>query len=93
MEITSEEMFNDVIKTRVLIDFYATWCGPCKMMHPIIDNIKSIKTYKLDVDKFENIARKYGVLSIPTLIIFENGELIDKKIGYVPEEILNEWIK
>lgn len=93
MEIISEEMFNEVIKERCLIDFYATWCGPCKMMSPIIENIKEIKSYKLDVDKFPNITKKYGVMSIPTLIIFENNVEVNRKIGYTPEEILKSWVK
>lgn len=97
MEITSEEMFLELIKNeKVLVDFYATWCGPCKMMHPVLETISNsrseVKVVKVDVDKFENLAKKYGVMSIPTLILFENGELIDKKIGFTPANVLNEWI-
>ena len=91
----STENFNELINSDyVLVDFYATWCGPCKMMHPILENIinHSIKVIKVDVDKFENIAKEYAILSIPTLVLIKNGEMIDKKIGYTPEPELIKWI-
>jgi len=97
MEIINENNFNELINNDyVLVDFYATWCGPCKMMAPILDNISlsrdNIKIAKVDVDKFENIARTYGVMSIPTLILFKNGQMIDKKVGYTAEKLLIDWI-
>lgn len=93
----SNENFNDLISSQyVLVDFYATWCGPCKMMHPVLENVANsrneIKIVKVDVDKFEDIARRYGVMSIPTLVLFKNGLEIDKKIGYLAEPLLNNWI-
>lgn len=88
--------FNNLINDDfVLVDFYATWCGPCKMMSPVLDevvNSRGTKVIKIDVDKNEEIAKYYKVMSIPTLMIFKNGELIDKKLGYMPLELLNEWI-
>ncbi len=88
--------FNNLINDDfVLVDFYATWCGPCKMMSPVLDeieNTRGTKVVKIDVDKNEDIAKYYKVMSIPTLMIFKNGELIDKKLGYMPLEIVNEWI-
>lgn len=97
MEIkTNEEFINIINSDYALIDFFATWCGPCKMLGPIIENIASsrdnIKIAKVDVDKHEDIARKYGVMSIPTLILFKNGQVIDTKVGFLAEPLLNEWI-
>jgi len=94
----SNEVFNDEVKNGlVLVDFYATWCGPCKMMHPIIEKISQqypdLKIIKVDVDKHESVAREYSVMSIPTLILFKDGNMIEKNIGFMPEEQLVKWIQ
>ena len=97
MEIKNEKEFNEIINSEyALVDFFATWCGPCKMMEPVLENVSSnrdnIKIIKVDVDKFESLARTYGVMSIPTLILFKKGQIVDKKIGFLAEPLLNEWI-
>lgn len=97
MIIKSLEEFNNAISNEyVLVDFYADWCGPCKMLSPIIENIASsrdnIKVYKVNVDELGDVAREFSVMSIPTLILFKNGVLVDKKIGFNPESVLNDWI-
>lgn len=99
MEIinANESNFAEVIgQDYVLVDFYATWCGPCKMMHPVLENIAAsrdnIQVAKVDVDKEEALARKYGVMSIPTLILFKNGEVVSQKVGFTAEPLLVEWI-
>lgn len=97
MEIKNEKEFNEIINSEyALVDFFATWCGPCKMMGPVLENVSSnrdnIKIIKVDVDKFESLARTYGVMSIPTLILFKKGQIVDKKIGFLAEPLLNEWI-
>ncbi len=94
MEIKTEQEFNEKINgDYVLVDFFATWCGPCKMLGPILENVsRNIEVVKVDVDKFENLARNYSVMSIPTLILFKKGQIVDKKIGFIPEVMLNEWI-
>jgi len=88
--------FNNLINQDVvLVDFYATWCGPCKMMSPVLDelsNSRSIKVVKVDIDKSEELVKQYGIMSVPTLILFKNGQMIDKKSGYMPLPILSEWI-
>lgn len=97
MEIKTEQEFKDIINSDyALIDFFATWCGPCKMMGPVLENVESnrdtIKVAKVDVDKFESLARTYGVMSIPTLILFKNGQVVATKVGFTAEPLLNEWI-
>lgn len=97
MELKTTSEFQEFINNEyVLIDFYADWCGPCKMLSPIIESISSqrdnIKVAKVNVDNLNDIARSYSVMSIPTLILFKNGQVVDKKIGFTPEVLLNEWI-
>ena len=77
------ENFNDIIKSDALtlVDFFATWCGPCKMMHPVLEQLKedlgdSIRIIKLDVDKNEELAMQHRIQSVPTLMLFRNGEVI-----------------
>lgn len=75
----------------VLVDFFATWCGPCKMMAPVIDELANelagqAYVYKLDVDDNPEIAQRYSVMSIPTLIVFENGEVKNQALGAQPKE-------
>jgi len=77
-----------------LVDFYADWCGPCKMLAPILEELKEeIKIIKVNVDENEEVAMKYGVMSIPTLVFFKNGAEIHKMIGYVDKETLLSVIK
>lgn len=82
----SENEFNEKIKNgHILIDCYATWCGPCRLLSPIIDELseelKEISFYKIDIDNAPNIVSKYDIMSIPTLLIFENGKLKKELVG------------
>ena len=75
----------------VLVDFFATWCGPCKMMAPVIDEVAAEKAgeaavYKIDVDECPDIAQKYDIMSIPTFVVFKNGEPAAKTLGARPKE-------
>ena len=86
MKIVSSNEFDTEIKEKtVFVDFYADWCGPCKMMAPIIEEIEkeltNIKFIKVNVDEAEEIAVRYGIMSIPTFFIFNNGELVKKTVG------------
>lgn len=92
VEFTDSNFENEVIKssTPVLVDFWAVWCGPCKIIAPIVEEIAEqydgkIKVGKLDVDVNNNIAMKYGVRSIPTLLMFKDGIVVDQIIGAVPK--------
>ena len=80
--LEKSEDFLDYINGKVLVDFYADWCGPCKMLAPILEDIDFIDVLKVNVDIFPDLAAKYGVMSIPTLILFEKGKEIKKEIGF-----------
>ncbi|MBR2712888.1 MAG: thioredoxin [Bacilli bacterium] len=90
--------FKEVIKEgKVVVDLFATWCGPCKMLSPILDEISeeitTTKFFKIDVDDNQDVAREYNVMSIPTVLIFENGELINTIVGLRSREDLIEQFK
>ena len=95
--IKNEEEFNEVIKKdKVVVDFYAEWCGPCKMLSPILDKVSkemSLDTYKVNVDEVEDVARQYGIMSIPTVMIFEKGKMTKKNVGFMDETELREFVK
>lgn len=86
--IKSEEEFNNIIEKGItLVDFFAVWCGPCKMLSPIIEEISEeyngkIKVCKVDVDEVDSLAYKYGIRSIPTLIYFKDGKVKDAAVGF-----------
>lgn len=91
--ITNENFENEVLKSDkpVLVDFWATWCGPCKMLAPIIEEIAeecadTVRVGKVNVDTESELAVKFGIISIPTLLVFKNGELVKKEIGYRTKE-------
>ena len=78
----------------VLVDFWAVWCGPCRMLSPVVDQVAeenpNIKVCKVNVDEEQQLAIKYGVMSIPTLLVFKGGELVNQSVGVIPkEEVLN----
>ncbi len=100
LKLTSENFDQEVLKNegKVLVDFYADWCGPCKMMSPVIDNIAeemqgSLKVGKVNVDEAQELAEKYGIMSIPTIIAFENGEVKKTFIGVTSKSDILEAIK
>ena len=93
--LAKEDNFDELIKEGlVLVDFYATWCGPCKMIAPNLEELsKEYNVIKVNVDEIEDLARKYSIMSIPTLLLFKDGSLIDKKLGYQELEELRSWLE
>ena len=91
--LEKEEDFKSAITNKILVDFYADWCGPCKRMGAILEEIEGIEILKVNVDLFPNIAKNYGIMSIPTLILFENGQEINKMIGFQSLDAITELLK
>ena len=98
LEITSVNFNEEVINSdkKVLIDFYAVWCGPCKILSPIVEEFAKenmdIKVVKIDVDKEPEIAGKYGIISIPTLVVVENGEVVNRAVGIINKENIEKLV-
>lgn len=76
----------------VIVDFFANWCGPCKMLGPVLEELSDVKVVKIDVDQEEDLARRFGVMSIPALYLFKDGKQVDNKVGFMSLEDLKEWI-
>lgn len=88
-----KDNFDEEVKSgRILVDFYADWCGPCKMMGAVLETMDT-NILKVNVDEYPEIARRFGIMSIPTLIIFEDGKEVAKNIGFMSKEALTEFLK
>ncbi len=101
-QVFTDANFNEEVlksSTPVFVDFWAAWCGPCQMMGPIVDEMaknfegKNIKIGKLNVDENSDTAAKYNVMSIPSFIVFKNGEAVDQIVGGVPKEKLQQMVE
>lgn len=79
---SEQEFFETIGKQTCIVDFYADWCGPCKMLLPVLDEIDFTDILKVNVDTFPDIAKKFGVMSIPTLVFFKDGLEQEREIGY-----------
>ena len=80
----------------VVVDFYAEWCGPCQMLAPLLEQLSeetNVKIVKIDTDEVPDIARMFRIMSIPTLLLFKDGKLVKKELGYMPIERLRDFIK
>jgi thioredoxin 1 len=98
--MSNTETFGAIIKgdKPVLVDFFATWCGPCKMMQPILEQVSSqlgdqVRIVKIDVDRNQQLAAQLQVSSVPTLAIFKNGEIVWRQPGVQPAHVLSEKLK
>lgn len=93
-KITSEEEFEKEIKEgNLIVDFSATWCGPCRMMEPVLEELSSkIKIFKVDIDELEVLTRKLGIMSVPTMIIYKDGKEVKKVVGYHSLEEMESMI-
>ena len=99
LKVTSQNFEKEVLQSEkpVLIDFYADWCGPCKMLAPIIEEIanenEDIKVVKVNIDEAQDLAEKYDVMSIPTTVVIKNGQEVDRTVGYVGKETILNMVK
>ena len=99
MILKNKNEFSQIINENdiVVVDFFATWCGPCKMLTPVIENVEkvlsNVKFIKVDIDQFNDLASEYRIQSVPTLIFIKNKEIVAKSVGYLDEDALIEKIK
>ena len=100
LTITQQNFEQEVLLTKepVLVDFWATWCGPCRMLAPVIEEIANeyagkVKVGKVNVDDERELALEYGVSSIPTVMVFQNGEVKETSVGYRPKEEIEQLLK
>ena len=88
----NENLESLLTKDLTLVDFYAEWCGPCKMLGPVLEKLENINIIKVDVDIHQQLAMNYGIMSVPSLLFFKNGQLVKKEIGFRSEEDLKNII-
>ncbi len=97
--INNVKEFEDVLanNTKVLVDFYADWCGPCKMLAPVLEDVskehEDVAFVKVNVDNVQELAAKFNIMSIPTLIAFKNGNMVKQTMGFMPKPELNKFLE
>ncbi len=95
IEVNESNFQNEVLNGKVLVDFNATWCGPCRMLKPILEEFSettSVKVCSIDTDQNENLARNYNIYSIPCIILFENGKEVKRNVGLLSLDELKEFV-
>lgn len=96
--VNSDEFKSEIENGVVLVDFFATWCGPCKMLAPVLEGLSSemeekAKIIKVDIDQNPDLADKFEISSVPTMMVFKDGEKVDKMVGFLPKERIKETIE
>ena len=97
-QVINNDNFNTSIESGVcVVDFFATWCGPCKMLAPVFEELSGemdeVNFFKVDVDQALDVARRYAITTVPTMIIFKNGKEVQRIVGFVPKEQIKSKIK
>lgn len=95
IKLEKDNFLEEIQNGTVLVDFFATWCGPCRMMEPVLEEVSKelgIKVLQVDVDKFQNIAMNYQVMSIPNLVLFKDGKVVKQNVGFMPKANLINWL-
>ena len=97
MRVLNTNEFNNAVASGVtVVDFYADWCGPCKMLGPVMETVAAkitdVNFYKVNVDNSEEVAARYGIMSIPAVFMFKDGKVVAKTVGFMPEEELISWV-
>jgi thioredoxin 1 len=100
VKVTDASFDEEVLKSSepVVVDLWAEWCGPCRMIGPALEEISNemqgkVKIAKVNVDENQKVTEQYGIRSIPTLLAFKNGEVVDQKVGALPKNALSTWIR
>lgn len=96
--VNNEEFRGEISEGVVLVDFFATWCGPCKMLAPVLENLSEemngkVKIIKVDIDQSPALADEFRIVSVPTMILFKNGEAAEQMVGFLPKERIQEVIE
>ena len=96
--INSQEFDNTIESGVVVVDFFATWCGPCKMLAPVFEELseeltENVNFVKVDIDQSMDLAQKFKIVSVPTLKVFKNGEEVDTLMGFMPKEVLKSKVE
>lgn len=94
----NKDNFDSLISSDiVLVDFFATWCGPCKMLTPVLEELSNdrslVKIVKVDIDESMDLAKRYGIMSVPTLLLFKDGKLIANRVGFASKNEIEDWIR
>lgn len=99
VQILNDNSFNEEINKEgvIVVDFFASWCGPCKMLAPVFEDLSNemgdnANFFKVDIDQSLELARTYGINTVPTMLVFKNGEVVDKIVGFMPKESLRSKI-
>ena len=94
--LKTNEFMEAVNNGTSVVDFYADWCGPCKMLGPVMETVSGkitdVNFYKVNVDNSEEVAARYGIMSIPAVFMFKDGKVVAKTVGFMPEEELISWV-
>ncbi|MCI5920105.1 MAG: thioredoxin [Roseburia sp.] len=95
-KVNEAEFKAEALTGTTVVDFSATWCGPCQMLAPVLEEISDsqgdVKFYNIDVDQNPGITREYGIMNIPAVYLLKDGQVVDKQIGFLPKEQLEAWI-